>query len=341
MPGCCPFWRGQFDLPTRAVAHIDKPHILAAISNCSLVKENCMPPQGRNAGSGMVAKSPSLSTPLLERIFAVDKLPRFGTCLPDRKASQSSSSKVLMRFRDADDDRDDESGSHPIQKFSGLRQRGARGPDIVHQKHRMPSHDGFHAPAASHARTPRESLPSTQTRLPRRSTQGQRVDQRRIEHPGHRSSEFPRVVDSPREPPQQVGRHRHHAPATEWRDQSGAHLPCHALAKQRGDPMPRTTLETSSERPERRVVSTEAHEGGESRRTHATIAGRPLPHGDGFGHGPVPTDPGAASHAPQGVRAKAPRVVHHARSLRVTAPEHGGLEQVQRVQQSESPVRAR
>ena len=80
MPGCCPSRRGQFDLPTQAVARIDKPHILAAISNCSLVKENCMPPQGRNAGSGMVAKSPWLSTPFLERILIVDKLSRFGTC---------------------------------------------------------------------------------------------------------------------------------------------------------------------------------------------------------------------------------------------------------------------
>ena len=59
----------------RAVARVDKPHILAAISNCSLVKENCMPPQGRNAGSGMVAKSDGLSTHLLERISNVEKLP--------------------------------------------------------------------------------------------------------------------------------------------------------------------------------------------------------------------------------------------------------------------------
>jgi len=37
------------------------------LSNCSLVKENCMPPNGRNAGSGMVTKLPTLSTPSLTR----------------------------------------------------------------------------------------------------------------------------------------------------------------------------------------------------------------------------------------------------------------------------------
>ena len=292
------------------------------LSNCSLVKENCMTPKGRNAGSGMVAKLPTLSTPWFERFSLWTTRPPSTRPRELALTCNSISDSALRIISYTDNGCYNQACSMLAQKFSGFVEGAPGCSNVVQQE----DADASGNRSRTSPRHPVEFQPlqAAQRGLSDRRPGPQAMHASGRENRTHASRHRIRVIDPTPPASQRRRRHRNHAPTTRRRRHLARHRARQLPTQQVGHIVPGARLHALHKPVERRRVATEPDEPVEQRLLQARRARQPAIRG-GPRRARVLERP-ATSPAPRIGAAQREGLPHRHRGIRPRAPQQHLLE---------------